>query len=372
MAATVAEIGRLAGCSIATVSRVLNNSGSVSPETRESILKAMRETQYRSKSAVRRGRSTGRNGGSGQGVVEVIQHRHSPVESLSLDHGELEVGPTVELYEGSSVPRSWHLGNAFHRRIVDGVVEELSRWGWRAQLQINTDLLDPQLVAEMNGPEHGGILLIGEYSADLPKFVDQCLHPLVLVDLVHDGPADVVTIDNLVGISAAFEHLRSLGHERIGFVGKRDDVVAFAERFTAYKLRMIEAGLAVRTEWVYEGPDHIEATAGAVRAILERPERPTALVCSNDCYALGVVRAANSLGLSIPERLSVVGFDDVEFASLVTPPLTTVRVPLREMGRQAVRELMGQVQVGVSPRHRGCHVRLLPDLVVRRSTAAPA
>ena len=98
------------------------------------------------------------------------------------------------------------------------------------------------------------------------------------------------------------------------------------------------------------------------------PERPGGLLCANDCAALGVVRGASSLGMRIPEELSVVGFDDQEFALLATPSLTTVRVPTGQIGRQAVRQLMLQLRVESPRQERGCEVRVKTELVVRQST----
>jgi LacI family repressor for deo operon, udp, cdd, tsx, nupC, and nupG len=374
--ASVTEVGRRAGCSIATVSRVLNNSAGVSPKTREAVIRAMRETEYLSTRAARRGnRDNGKsnNGKSTGGVVEIVQHRHSPVNNLLLDGGVVEVGPLTAVPRSGFRPPSSPVGTSFFRKIVDGAVEELARWGYRAQLRLDSDLLAPALLADINGPGRNGVLLIGEYSSDLPKFVAQCLHPLVLVDLIHEGSADMVVSDNFAGIRDAFNHLYALGHRRIGFVGRHDEVVAFAERFTMYKLKMAEANLPVRPEWiygVYDGIEHLEATAAGVRTILESPERPTAFVCANDWFALGAMRAAGSLGISIPEQLSVVGFDDEDFASLVSPPLTTAHVPLHEMGRQAVQKLMIPLLGGQMPQRRGCAVRLLPELVVRQSTGS--
>ncbi len=366
---TVTDLGRLAGCSIATVSRVLNNSGAVSPQTREAVLRVVRETEFFVNRARRGGRRVQAKKEAG-GVVEIVQHRHSPVEKLSVRQGELRVGPLVSMRESVPPPRSFEL-NSFHRNIVDGAIEELSRWGCRAQIRMNSDLLDPALLADINGSDRSGVLLIGEYSNDLSQFVRHCMHPLVLVDIIGKGRPDVVTTDNFEGIRDAFEHVYSLGHRKIGFVGRRDEIVAMAERFTAFRLMMAERGLPVRREWVYEGYDHIEHTTKAVTEILQQADRPTALMCSNDCYALGVVRSASAMGVSIPGDLSVVGFDDVDFASLITPPLSTVRVPVQEMGRQAVRQLMIQLKGGSPTKSRGCHVRLLPELVLRESTAPP-
>ena len=369
MSATVTEVGRRAGCSIATVSRVLNNSGPVSLKTRETVLKAIRETQYLSTRAAKQAGGTMRR--MSGGVVEIIQHRHSPMEPVSMAGGALRIGPPTSPDAVQPLSERSALTNAFHRHIVDGAIEELSHWGYRAQLRMNTNLVAPDLLADLNGPDRNGVMLIGEYSPDIASFVSQCLHPLVLVDIIHHGPADVITTDNFVGIGLAVDYLLSLKHRDIGFVGMQSDVRGFAERHSAFKLKMIEAGLPVHPEWQYEGEDHIETTADSVRRILSLSSRPTALLCANDCYALGVVRAASGLGIRIPKDLSVVGFDDVDFAAMVTPPLTTVRVPVQEMGRQAVRQLMISMQRGTTTRQLGCHVRLMPELVIRQSATAP-
>ncbi|HEV7301313.1 MAG TPA: LacI family DNA-binding transcriptional regulator [Tepidisphaeraceae bacterium] len=368
---TVRDLGRLAGCSIATVSRVLNNSAAVSVKKREAILQAIRETDFHISRARRGGRRNAMKPSEDHGVVEIVQHRHSPVERLTLESGQLNVGPLVSGWDKRPSARSQALGNAFHRGIVDGAIEELATWGYRAQMRMNTDLLDPVQLAGINANDRSGVLLIGEYSDDLARFVRSCTHPVVLVDLNVNGQADVVTTDNFHGVGEALEHLFALGHRRIGYVGRGQHTGGLPdERLTAFKLKMTERGVPIRPDWLYDGYDHIEETARGVELILRQADRPTALMCGNDCYALGVVRAASRLGISIPDGLSLVGFDDVDFASLITPPLTTVRVPVQEMGRQAVRQLMIHMKGTMRPRSSGCRVRLLPELVVRESTAA--
>ena len=348
---------------------MLNSTGAVSAETRASVLKAVRETQYLSSRAARRtSRITGAR--TSNGIVEIVQHRHSPLEDLTTDSGVITVGPLHAAPRGGRVKSP--LGSSFYRRIVDGAVEELHRWKCQAQLRLDSDLLNPDLITDINGPSRNGVLLLGEYSPNVASFAEQCLHPLVLVDMLHDGPADVVTSDNFAGIRAAFEHLYNLGHRRIGYVVRQDHDPSFLERYTMYKLKMAEANLPIRQDWVYTGHTHIDLTAAGVRRILELSDRPSALIAGNDCYALGVIRAAAALGISIPSQLSVVGFDDEDFSSMVTPPLTTIHVPLAEMGRQAVRQLMIPMLGGLAPQRRGCAVRLVPELVVRASSGPPA
>jgi DNA-binding LacI/PurR family transcriptional regulator len=369
VAKTVREIGRLAGFSSATVSRALNSSSLVSPQTHAAILRVAKEARYvpRSQSG-----KTKRFNGMDQnaGMVELVLHRHTPTESLSFDGLGLAVGPLSHFADSDDAfSKQNRLSHSFYRRIVDGAGEELSRWGHRAVLQLNDNLTSPTLLRHINLPDRAGVLLIGEYSPDLGSFVERCQRPLVLVDFIHDRAVGVST-DNLSGITQAFDHLHDLGHRKIGFVGRSTDIPAFEERFAAFRLKMADAGLPLEPHWVYQGPNHIEMTAAGVRQILQSTNGPTAFLCSNDCYALGVIRAATTLEMKCPHDLSVVGFDDEEAASLVTPPLTTVRVPVTDIGRQAVRQLMIQMRCNDTQSMRGYQVRLLPSLIVRQSTAA--
>ncbi len=374
MKMTVTEIGRLAGCSGATVSRALNHSGAVSPKTREAVLNVLKKSAYPTRRTARHGkRFAGILSGEGPGLVEIILHRHSPLEPFRVNHGKLSVGPRTEnvaedWFYSSSQP--FKLYNSYYRRILDGVVSELARWGHKAVLQSSHNLLDPAVLADMNRPDRLGILLLGEYSPDQTAFIEQCTHPMVLVDIIHQGWPDVVTVDNLAGIRAAFDHLHGLGHRRIGYIGRHPEVTAFEERFLSYKWKMTEAGLPVQPRWVYEGSAHIDATAEGVKTILQQPDRPTALLCANDMHALGVLRAATDLGLQIPGDLSVVGFDDEDVAAVVTPALTTMHVNFERLGVLAVRQLMLEVETGLVERQPGAHIRVQPELVVRQSTAA--
>ena len=364
---TVAEIGKLAGCSGATVSRVLNNSASVKPEIRDAIYKIIRESRYTAHRPGRRGRPLKRQQGQAAGLVEIFYFRDKPMERLTVNQGELELDSTEHW---SSADERDGISSSFYQRIIHGASGELADRGYKAVIQTSTSLTSAKSLADVNEPDRAGILLLGEYSPALERFIEQCVHPLVLVDIIHYGQTDVITTDNLAGISQAFDHLYSLGHRKIGFIGKVEGIGGFTERFTTYKWKMAEKDLPVNPAWVYEGPNRIDQTEVGVTEMLKKPERPTAFLCGNDIFAMSVLRAANKLNIRIPQELSVVGFDDVEAASLVTPALTTVRTPVVEMGRQAVRQLMQQITFPQSVRTRGACVRLIPELVIRQSTAA--
>src|SRR4029078_6241719 len=130
-----------------------------------------------------------------------------------------------------------------------------------------------------------------------------------------------VTFDNLDGISKAFDHLYALGHRRIGCVAGPQEIVASRERCTAFCYKMAEKNLPVNAAWLYAGEQHIAPTQQWALKVLEK-NRPTAFICANDWMAIGVMKAAQQLGVSVPDELSVVGFDDVDAASFITPSLT--------------------------------------------------
>ncbi len=373
MIKTVAEIGQIVGCSTATVSRALNNSPSVSPKLRDAVLRVIKENHYKARRARRGAKSAASRDAMRQ--IEIILYRHTPMERISAAAGELAVGNLSSVPPSQLLSGPYRLSNSFYRQIIDGMLEELRRWDYEAVLRNCPNVSDSRFLQETNQPNKQGVLVVGEYGPDLEKFVDQCSHPLVLVDLIYPGARDVVTTDNQAGIGDVFDYLYSLGHREFGFVGGPDWVVGFAERYRAFQFKLAGAGIVLRPEWVYHGSNHIDQTARGVETILRQAHRPTAMICVNDCAALGVLRAASHAGLRVPDDLSVAGFDDQESAGMVTPALTTVRVPMTAMGRRAVRELMIQLQShrqsGVPVSDRGAVIRLLPELVVRQSTAAP-
>ncbi|HEV7298415.1 MAG TPA: substrate-binding domain-containing protein [Tepidisphaeraceae bacterium] len=256
--------------------------------------------------------------------------------------------------------------------MADAAITEASRWRRRSVLQLCDDLGSEDLLAELSHPDCSGVLVVGEPSESVGELVARCPHPLVLMDIDHVGWPTVVTTDNAYGIAQAFDHVYQLGHRRIGFVGRSDDNFAHRERYVALKMKMAEADLPVRSDWVYGGLSHVVHAVEGMRKMLSSPDRPTAVICGNDWLAIGALRAAQSLGLRVPQDLSIVGFDGTDAALLATPALTTVHAPVREIGRQAIRQLMIQILAGVSERSSGVRIRLQPELIVRGSTAPVA
>ena len=173
---------------------------------------------------------------------------------------------------------------------------------------------------------------------------------------------------NFSGGLAATEHLLSLGHRRIAYLGAVPGVAYNQARMHGYRAALEAAGVTVPEEYVRNGSEDYEAGVVGGAILLDLPTRPTAVFVATDECAAGVVEAARVRGLHIPEDLSIVGFDDTAVARLLSPPLTTVRQPLREMGRVALRTAM---QLAAGERLDSHHVELATELVVRNSTGPP-
>jgi LacI family transcriptional regulator len=332
--ATIREIARAAGVSIATVSRVINGRPDVSPQTREAVLRVVREHGF----------STNRN-----------------ARALSGGRTGL-VGVTLPILEA-----------AYFAVIVSGTAEALYEHDMRIVLcptlhqhEREVTLLDRL----MHGTTDGAILMLPEESNAELRALQETGYPFVVVDprVQLDQGIPAVSASNASGARAVVEHLLSLGHRRIGAILGPADWMATTERLNGYRSALAAAGVLATRDLVVESDFSIESGEAAAAALLDLPERPTAIFGFNDNVAIGALRAAEARGLTVPDDLSVVGFDDSEQSGLVTPALTTVRQPLAEMGRMAVSLLLRLLD---HQRVEAMNIELATRLVVRESTAAP-
>jgi LacI family transcriptional regulator len=193
--------------------------------------------------------------------------------------------------------------------------------------------------------------------------------PLVFVDV---GPArprvSNIRIDYLNGIRQGVQHLAALRHERIAFITGPLILKSAVARKDAFVQSMAEIGLAVQPDLVIEGDHTLEGGMTALAKVLRGRTRPTAVVCSNDMTAIGVMRQSYEEKISIPHDLSVVGFDDIRLAQFVLPPLTTVQMSQAELARLAFHALLSEVQRDI-PAPEGTEYVLKTSLVLRESTA---
>lgn len=328
-AVTISAIATAAGVSTPTVSRVLNGRGDVAPGTRERIEALLREHGYR-----RRGKQPSER----SGLLDLVFNDLDSPWAVEIIHG-------VE--DAAHAAGTGTVVSAIHRRAT-------STRQWLENLRSRAS--------------DGAILVSTDLDAALHAELRELRVPAVVVDPagVPDLAVPTIGATNWAGGLSATEHLIRLGHRRIGFVAGRADLWCSRARLDGYRAGLETAGLTVDPGLVVQGEFDYESgfRAGERLCALEQP--PTAVFAASDLMALGVFEALRRRGLRVPEDISVAGFDDLPQAQWSSPPLTTVRQPLADMGRLAVRTVQRLVRGEVieSPR-----VELATELVVRDSTA---
>ena len=179
-----------------------------------------------------------------------------------------------------------------------------------------------------------------------------------------------IRVDYADGIRQAVQHLAALRHQRIGFVSGPQRLKSALARKTAFESSMNEIGLAVRPEFVIEGDHQLDGGKLALQKLSALRVRPTALLCSNDMTAIGVIREAFELGIQVPQDLSVVGFDDIRMAEFMIPPLTTVQMSQAELASLAFNALLRETKLQ-TPSPEGTEYVLRTRLTLRKSTTFP-
>jgi LacI family transcriptional regulator len=213
------------------------------------------------------------------------------------------------------------------------------------------------------------IVLPEETGPELERVISEA-RPLVVVDplLPLGERVPCVSVGHRGGADEAMRHLLELGHRRIGAVTGPPGWVATEARREGYRTALARAGIAFDPDLEVASDFERAAGASAAAVLLSLPEPPTAIFAFNDAIAVGTMRAAHELGVRVPEELSVIGFDDIAYATMVGPMLTTVRQPLGELGRTAVNLLLRLLErPGSEPRQ----IELSTRLVVRETTAPP-
>jgi LacI family transcriptional regulator, galactose operon repressor len=331
--ATIRDVARHAGVSVATVSRVLNGRPDVSRETREAVLRVVREQGFSSNRNAR-ALSAGRTGLVGMTLPFVHEY-----------FGRFLDGASEALYEQDM------------RIVLCPTLHEHQREATLLELL-------------MQGTTDGALLLLTTESSDELKALRDQGYPFVVLDPRKplDEGIPAVSATHWAGAKAATDHLLSLGHRRIGAITGPHGWVASVDRLDGYHAALAGAGVLPAPELVAKGNFTTESGYAGAAGLLDISEPPTAIFAFNDEMAVGAMKAARERGLRLPEDLSVVGFDDLERAAIVSPALTTVRQPLAEMGRMAVSLLIRLLD---NQRLEALSVELATKLVVRESTAPP-
>jgi LacI family transcriptional regulator len=306
---TQKDVARLAGVSRSTVSYVLNDQNDlkipISDETRQRVLEAIDKLGY---------------------------EPDARAQSLRLGHTNI-VGVIIPAIQ-----------NPFFWQILTGISEELQVAGYSLHLFHHPlDLRqDANTVRQLTRQPVDGFILLAAAKYLLPRLTEYLRksgRPIVEITSSR-AEFDHVVHSYASGTRALMAHLLELGHRRIGFVyGITREVQGF-DRLLTYREVLEEAGLGVNSAFEVHCDENMDAAYQAAYSMLQHPDRPTALLVINDMLAIAVMRAARDLGLNIPRDLSVAGFDDIPFASYVSPSLTTVSGKTEESGRNAVQLIL--------------------------------
>jgi LacI family transcriptional regulator len=334
VAATIRDVAREAGVSVATVSRVLNESGPVSDSARERVQEAAAALQYTPHGAAR-SLSTRRTTNLGVILPDLYGEFFSQV-IRGLDTTTRQAGYHL-LLSGSHADEA-ELSAALRamRARVDGLI-----------------LMSPEIPAEL-------------LAREVPPGT-----PAVLVNSACAADRfDTLTVDNIGGARAMVEHFVGFGHERIGLIGGDRSNHDARERLEGYREALREAGLEWREEWEQEADFTKSGGYEAALKLAALGERPTAVFAANDSMAVGALAGFQELGLRVPEDVAVGGFDDIPIARYVRPSLTSVHVDLFGLGERAVRLLLAALERG--PEEAPRHEVVQTTLVIRRSCGAPA
>jgi DNA-binding LacI/PurR family transcriptional regulator len=330
--ARIADVAARAGVGVATVSRVLNGHVNVRPATRERVLEAIRVLNYRPSSVAR---------------------------NLSLQR-TMVVGAVLPWFTNPSAVQR-----------VRGIVEGLSDSPYDLMV-FDVESEDRQRRAfELfdRGDRADGLLVVSTQPPEAEvERLNAARIPCILVDGAHPSLPSIA-VDDVAGGEMATRHLIELGHRRIALIGDPPPEFRFEwsrDRTRGYERALLRARIDVRPEYVREGTRLLHVARGIAIELLSQPDRPTAVFAASDTQALGTLEAAKSLGIRVPEELSVVGFDDIEVASYVG--LTTVRQPLFESGRRGAQLLLR----ALAGRPVDVRTELLPLELVVRGTTGPA
>lgn len=334
---TIQDVARFAGVSTATVSRALSSPERVSEETRARISEAVRVTGYTPNQSARSLRQK-----TARTILVALPDIGNPFFSLILDAVEREAAArgygVLVANRFSGGESGMRMRDYFMSNRVDG-------------------------------------LLLFDGSVDLEQLMmltgDPTPVPLIVVcEEIPNAPFHTVKTDNSYAAERATRHLIELGHRRIGHVrGPRGNVLS-AEREAGFARALERAGLELRPEWMLPGSFDMEAGVRAAQHFVDLETRPTAIFAANDESAIGFISGLRQHGLDCPGDVSVVGFDDLELAAHVWPPLTTMRQPRAALGRIAAGALIDVIE-GERRSRVPMHMVLSSEMIVRGSTSRP-
>ncbi|MEF3311677.1 LacI family DNA-binding transcriptional regulator [Paenibacillus sp. GYB004] len=334
MKTTIYDIAKAAGVSIATVSKVINGTGRISTDTRERITEIMQELDY----------------------------QPSVVASALTGKSTFTIGLLIP-----------DLANPFFAEIARSVEDRGHELGFNLVMcsTDNNSKKEAGYITLLRQKRVDGIIIATGTSIEglLSGLADYNI-PLALIS--RDIPsieADSVRADDDTGAYQAVAHLTGLGHRHIALIAEDMELMTTRERVSGYRRALEDANIAYTDDLVTISNSSVEAGKQRALELMGSDHPPTAIVAFNDLLAVGVVQAAKELRLSIPWDLSVISFDNTVLAGIVDPPLTSVAVPIQQMGRQIMDMLIERVSGEKGDKRR---IVLKPELIIRQSTTFPS
>jgi len=327
------DVAEKAGVSVSTVSHVVNETRFVSAETRGRVLSAMDDLNYQPNK-----------------LASSLRRKDKRTQTLGL-----------------LVPDSL---NPFFTEALRGVEDACFKANYNVFLCNSENQPEKELeyLEDLIGKQIDGIILISTGTQDSIALLNQNNITSVLVDreLGHNT-CDSVMLENELGGQIATQYLINLGHQRIGCITGPSFLTPSAKRVLRYRKSLQDAGISIDEAMIVQGDFRPQSGFSGMNTLLALPDPPTAVFACNDMMAIGAMRAIHEAHLQIPKDISIIGFDDIMFASYTMPPLTTVAQPSYEMGLIAAEILINRLS---DTRSQSRQEILLPRLVIRNSCRA--
>jgi LacI family repressor for deo operon, udp, cdd, tsx, nupC, and nupG len=325
---SIKDVARIAGVSTATVSRTLAEPEKVTEETRRKVEEAIQRIGY---------------------------VRNALARSFRMQRTQtiLVLLPDV--------------GNPFYSLIIQGLEEVAQHHHYRLLIgdTQNQAEREQQYLQAVRQRQVDGVISLGHTLPDIPELNGKRIPIVMACEYLHDASVSSVSIDNIAAAETATEHLLSLGHRRIIFINGPAHTPLSKDRLRGYRNALKNAGVEYDPRLVRRGDFSLASGEQVALEIFQENLTFSAIFAANDTMAIGAIKVLRGRGLRIPDDISVIGFDDIEFAQYVEPPLTTIHQPRREIGRAAMKKMIAKL---ANKSEKVGQVILGHELVLRSST----
>lgn len=333
MAVTIKDVARLANVAPSTVSRVITNSPNISDETKQKVRLAMAELHY-----------------------------HPNLNARSLASQSTKTIGIVLPSSGDIV-----FQNPFFPTVLQGI--SVGAREKKYALQLTTGKLEKETLEDVSlmvqGKRVDGMILLNSMVDDkVMSFLKKSEFPFVLIGKPSKQVEEITHVDNdnVRAMKEATEYLINLGHRQIAFIGGSLDLMVTIDRLRGYMDALMKANVPIKNEYILHEEFLMEGGQEAVSELMSLEQRPTALVVVDDFMALGVLSTLDELGISVPDEISVVSFNNVLLSELSKPPLTSIDINIFDLGYQASRSLIEKIENSAEPTKR----IIIPHKLVER------